>query len=700
MVRSKLNPDINYREYKQLERDDADYDATMYEIELLGKEIRIAVGRGKTDKKDILYYPMYLINTDDRVVKQIGVFEIRADQASEVLDDEDDLDINKLPHPLIYSFVTAGMLEADSRGKQREDQQQAQQEQQEQQEQPQDQQPDQQQEQQDQQPAQQVQQSAQQEEEEEEEEEQADAALRSKMKALSLPAQTKDTAEGEHTEYRKLPDQPWIQTHMQNNNFGIKDNEAGGDCLFAVIRDAYRTRGKYVEVPELRRKLAAEATAAVFEGYKENYTMAANSIISTEAEMRKLADANAKLKQRLERTTEAKEQQAIIIESRRNAEQFKRLKSELALTRELQQDFHFMKHVNTLEDFREVLKSCSFWADTWAISTLERVLRIKLIILSSERFHAGEMGGVLQCGQLNDRVLEDQGSFEPDFYIMAEHTGMHYKLITYKGEALFTFREIPYDIKIMVIEKCMERNAGPYNLIPQFRTFRAEELGLNEEEEEEVNRQEKQQRQQQQPGSAPMHSDLLYDDATVFQFYSKSMDKPLPGTGTGETIERADIPKYAALAKDSPQWRKMLSNLWEPPGDDRNKALFTLDGHKWRTLEHYLQGSRFRKENPKHYLQFSLDSDSDLSKSVALVQSKDDKYKDIKMDADYGAREEKEREDAQYAKYSQNSYLTDMLLHTRNAKLVQFRRGKPPVVCNELMRVRHRLQLEQAKRKK
>ena len=117
MVRSKLNPDINYREYKQLERDDADYDATMYEIELLGKEVRIAIGRGKTDKKDILYYPMYLINTDDRVVKQIGVFEIRADQSSDFLDDEDDLDIDKLPHPLIYSFVTASMLEADSRGK-------------------------------------------------------------------------------------------------------------------------------------------------------------------------------------------------------------------------------------------------------------------------------------------------------------------------------------------------------------------------------------------------------------------------------------------------------------------------------------------------------------------------------------------------------------------------------------------------------
>ena len=688
MVRSKLNPDINYREYKQLERDDADYDATMYEIELLGKEVRIAIGRGKTDKKDILYYPMYLINTDDRVVKQIGVFELRANQANEVLDDDDDLDIDKLPHPLVYSFVNAAMLEADSRGKKAIA------------------------------PAENEIVALEEEEAEggkvitapEEEEEVIaapeeepvqkgdDDALRSKMKALALPPQTKDTAEAEHAEYKKQSDQPWIQTHMQNNHFGITDNEGGGDCLFAVIRDAYRSRGKYVEVPELRRKLAAEATEDVFQNYKGAHTMTADSIATTQAEMRALSDANAKLKQRLERTTEAKEQQAIIAESRRNAAQFKRLKSEVALSKELLQDFHFIKNVNTLEDFREMLKSCAFWADTWAISTLERILRIKLIILSSERFHAGEMGGVLQCGQLNDRVLEDQGTFEPEFYIMAEHTGSHYKLITYKGEALLTFREIPYDIKVMVTEKCMERNAGPYYLIPQFRTFREEELGLKGLEEDQAVK-------ASIPSTATHHASSghapLYDDATVFQFYSKSMDKPLPGTGSGETIERADIPKFAALAKETPQWRKMLSNLWEPPGDDREKALFTLDDHKWRTLEHYLQGSKFRKENPKHYLQFSLDSDSDLSKSSALAQDKSkDKDMDIKPDADFGAREEKEREDAQYAKYSQNSYLADMLLNTRNAKLVQFRRGKPPITCDELMRVRHRLQQEHAKRKK
>ena len=686
MVRSKLNTDINYREYKQLERDDADYDATMYVIELLGKEVRIAIGRGKTDKKGIIYYPMYLINTDDRVVKQIGVFEIRADQVSDVLDDEDDLDIDKLPHPLIYSFVTAETLEADSRGKNAATAAAA---------------------------AASVAALETNEAEEvagadeaadvvveaadvvvdSQEVDEAANALRSKMKALAIPPQIKETAQAEHAEYKKRPAQPWIQTHMQNNNFGITDNEAGGDCLFAVIRDAYRTRGKYVEVPELRRKLAAEATEEVFDGYKEQYTMTSDSIATTTAEMRELVSANARLKQRLEHTKEAKEQQAIIIESRRNATQFKRLKAEVALSKELLQDFHFMKNVNTLADFREMLKSCAFWADTWAISTLERVLRIKVILLSSERFHAGEMGGVLQCGQLNDRVLEDQGTFEPDFYIMADHMGMHYRLITYKGEALLTFREIPYDIKVMVVEKCMERNAGPYNLIPQFRTFREEELGLKGVEEDQAVR-------TSVPEASHASHAPLYDDAIVFQFYSKSMDKPLPGAGSGETIERADIPKFAELAKETPQWRKMLSNFWEPPGDDRAKALFELDGHKWRTLEHYLQGSKFRKENPKHYLQFSLDSDSDLSKSPTLAKSaaKDDKYKDIKSDADFGAREDKEREDAQYAKYNQNSYLADMLLNTRNAKLVHFRRGKPPAVCNELMRVRHRLQREKVKK--
>jgi hypothetical protein len=38
-----------------------------------------------------------------------------------------------------------------------------------------------------------------------------------------------------------------------------------------------------------------------------------------------------------------------------------------------------MKGVENLDQFKRVIKSCNFWADTWAISTLERILNIKLI---------------------------------------------------------------------------------------------------------------------------------------------------------------------------------------------------------------------------------------------------------------------------------------------------------------------------------
>jgi predicted NAD-dependent protein-ADP-ribosyltransferase YbiA (DUF1768 family) len=104
-------------------------------------------------------------------------------------------------------------------------------------------------------------------------------------------------------------------------------------------------------------------------------------------------------------------------------------------------------------------------------------------------------------------------------------------------------------------------------------------------------------------------------------------------------------------------------------------------------VEHYIQGCRFKKENHDHYLKYSLDSESDLSKSLASNV----KSPSPRVDSDFYAREEKELEDAQYAKFSQNSYLKTMLLNTKNAKLVQYIRSKPPRVSNELMRVRQRL---------
>ena len=54
--------------------------------------------------------------------------------------------------------------------------------------------------------------------------------------------------------------------------------------------------------------------------------------------------------------------------------------------------------------------------------------------------------------------------------------------------------------------------------------------------------------------------------------------------------------------------------------------------------------------------------------------------------------------DAMRAKFSQNADLKQLLIETKDAKLVHYVRGAPPVVFNNLMQVRKRLISENSKR--
>ena len=51
-----------------------------------------------------------------------------------------------------------------------------------------------------------------------------------------------------------------------------------------------------------------------------------------------------------------------------------------------------LKDIHTLEQFRDYLKSCEFWGESWAISMLEKTLNIKLILFSHNLILCNKIG--------------------------------------------------------------------------------------------------------------------------------------------------------------------------------------------------------------------------------------------------------------------------------------------------------------------
>ena len=471
MVKSILVPEINYKEENTLYSDDIEYDASLYEIELLNNKLIIALGKVKTfyieDK--VVFYPIYMIK-NDKVVSQLGLYEIFNAQQLDVLDVEGDIDIDKLNTPLLYEFVNEEFLNKKMEDKPEE------------------------------------------------------MAMKEK--------------------YIKEESKNWIDKYMEDNNYDIVDNEGGGDCLFAVIRDGLSKTDIALTVRELREMLSDNVTETTYEGYKTQYDSINNEYNILSKEVKDLAKKHKDLKKKLEATKERNIQLIIVEQGEEIAKRYKEAKKEKEVTNELLKEFEFMEGITSFEAFKAVLQTCKFWGDTVAITTLERVLGIKLILFSQQAYETGDMDNVLLCGSLNDNILEEEAIFKPKYYIMVNYEGWHYKLINYKDKSSLDFNSIPYNVKMMIVNKCLERNAGPYYLIEDFKNLLVK---LNKD-----------------TSISNINKDImeenfeksnLYDDNTVFQFYSKSDDKPKPGKGSGEKLGKEGLDAYIELAS-IPQWRK------------------------------------------------------------------------------------------------------------------------------------------------
>ena len=669
MVKSIINNDVNYNESKEIEAEDVDYSAPLYDYNLYGYTIEIGLGKQKHtySKYGIVYFPIYLI-VDGSLIERIGIFEVDENKMIDILDDDGDVQLK--PRGLLF-FISKEYLQQNLSQNA-------------------------------------VNVSSKDKDETVNKESNStlvdDTNIEDDVATLVIPPEkkslvtessdetlkdgifkenntvtllpmlseeTKEQSDEIKKNFQESSTNNWLEKFRKNNNYKIIDNTGGGDCFFAVIRDAFQQIGKETTVEKIRALLAKEATEDIFQESRTLYATILGEYQSKDQELKQIKKSIDQLRRRIEKTDNKTDQEQLLLNVKQLLTKYNSAKHEKALANDLMKDFVHMEGIDSLEKFRAFMLTNNYWADTWAISTLERLLNIKVIILSQKAYESGDADAVLNCGQLNDTELEKKGVFQPDFYIMTAYTGNHYTLISYRDKRIFKFGELPHDIKIMVITKCLEKNAGPYYLIKDFRNLKTK-LGLNENEGE--------------PGQTEeeyLNKDL-YDPKTVLMFHQNSDNHPKAGKGSGEITD--NLLKYSLL-NGIKEWRRKLDDSWLVP--------FSISGNKWASVTHYFLASQFKKGFPDYFLKYSMDSNSPISKSVKAAKDEYNKViknkhsdligKDVIITPDpdfFTIKEnpifEKERSIALKAKFGENLDMRQILSYTQNAKLVHFERGKEP----------------------
>lgn len=697
MVYSNLNGTIFYSESGNIDPEDIGYETTLHEMEIYEKNILIVFGKLKHtfSQRNVSYLPIYLVN-NYKVTKQIGVIEVENNKALEIFDDNNEVDVDRLNDPLIFGFVDKSFIDNSGSNSQSllEVQNKLEKEEKEQEE--------------------------KETKEEDTDEDDDDDVLKVKVKPSKISEQSKKTNEvlkegmfEEDKTFKKLsplveenqemansikkdfqlsPHSNWVQKFMKNENYGIHDVENNGDCLFAVIRDAFQQMGKKTTVKKLRAIVAQNVNEEVFENHRVLYNDIKGTINEYNRQLKEMKYViEVTQKEKAEHSRDNRGELRNILEE---SERLKREHKSLLRNKQMAQsmideDLGDLQAIDSVDKFKEYVQTTSFWANGWAISVLEYELKMKLILLSERAYLDEDEFNVLLCGEV-DKNIQNEKRFEPKHYIISTFSGDHYKLVTYKDRRMFEFFELPYHIKVLITNKCLEGNSGAFHYIKEMKNLKMR-LGVEDEEEEIMD---------------AIENSSLYNKDIVFMFHKNASNAHKPGMAKNlnEKIPANKRSQFIELSKIK-DWRKKLHDSWI-------EAPFELDGKKWASVEHYYQSEKFRSHNPDFADLFSLHAtESEIAKDVDLAicaGSKSGKAtgkakskvkgdlllrpKGIEIDPRfYGEKSDISRTNALRAKFTRNEDLRLMLLATKDSMLMKHNHADTPERDDILMKIRYEI---------
>lgn len=692
MVYSNINSTVFYKESDKINDEDVGYNSTLYEMEIHGKNIIVVFGKMKYSfiERGVVFLPIYLVNNNN-VEKQIGVVEFDKNKALDLYDDDDDVIIEKIKTPLLFGFFDESYMDKYSHESEKINKDDSNSDDSD-----------------DDDDNEEIVNKKSDDEDElftvkakkseiTNETKKANKLLESGIfvinknkTSVSLTEESETDAKQIQESFEVTPHSNWIQIYMKNENYEIKDVEANGNCFFAVVRNAFKEIGYKTSIEKLRALVSKEVTEDIFEEHKNLYTSLVSQIHEYNKELSLIKNKIEKeLSQRAKNSKDNKfELKAILEETKLLKEKHKMLLKNKQTTQSMiDEDLGNFDKIHSIEDFRAHIQTSAFWADSWAISVLEELLNVKFIILSERSYLENDQHNVLLCGEVNKNI-QNKNVFDPDYYIITSFRGEHYKSIEYKEKKMLKFHEVPYHIKTLILNKCLERNSGSFYVIEDFKNMK-NKLGIREEFDDDDDD----------------DNSNVYNKDIIFEFYRYSNNSPKPGKGVNEKIPSDKRISFIDLAKIN-SWRRKLDDSWD-------ESPFELDGKKWLSVEHYYQSSKFKKHNPEFSNLFSLDNtSSEIAKNVDLalcagsrtgrVVGKAKKKikgnntllrpKTVEIDPDfYGERRDQERMKGVFAKFQKNEDLKKMLFETKNAKLVKYLHGSPPEVDNVLMNVRYKL---------